>query len=61
MNDERLRLALEAALHWIETECQPSAEFAGEGHNWNMDADDRARARKIVADGRAALEAQERT
>lgn len=51
----RLRAALVSATEWIETECQPSAEFVGEGHNWNMSDDERLRATQIIEKARAAL------
>ena len=52
---ERLRTELRKTVHWIETDCQPRAEFAAQGHNWNTSADDRVRGCKILDEARAAL------
>jgi hypothetical protein len=39
---------------WIATECMPDAEWACEGHNWNMSEEDRERGQALLADTAAA-------
>ena len=50
-----LVIALEGTTKWIAEECQPDAEYVGEGHNWNMGLDERRRGVTLLAQARAAL------
>jgi hypothetical protein len=43
-----VREALEKSLAWLRDDCRPDAEWAGEGHNWNMSRDDRARGCAVI-------------
>jgi hypothetical protein len=45
--------ALARALDWLETECRPDADWAGEGHNFNMSARDREKGVALIAALRA--------
>ena len=52
---EQLLKALIATTHWIERDCQPGATYAGQGHNWNMSAEDRQRGQDILTQAHTAI------
>jgi hypothetical protein len=45
---EALKIVAGELADWIKCECQPCAEFAGQGHNMSMNDEDRERAKVLL-------------
>lgn len=51
----RCEEALRVAREWLKKDCRPDADFASQGHNWNMSDEDRSRGLALIAAVDAAL------